>query len=192
MRVTRSGVRPSALCVQFNDPEVAIYMTRTVSVSQFRPEFSDFLFAPVGNDRNGMLLSVLSALARQNVDPWQEAAELAQLPRETAIQRLLVLIGTPPGGAPLHQDTSTIAAALLELLPSRQHFETPSRTQSIKAAARINLHLSIAFIVMLFLAVIFGANYIAASSQPPASGVGANAPASGLAPPITTLRKITP
>jgi hypothetical protein len=31
---------------------MAIHMTRAVSISQFRPEFSDFLIAPVGNDSN--------------------------------------------------------------------------------------------------------------------------------------------
>jgi len=184
--------RPSALYVPFNDVAVAIYMTRAVSISQFRPEFSDFLFAPVGNDRNGMLLSVLSTLARQNVDPWQEAVELARLPRETAIQRLSVLIGTLPEGTKPHQDPSTIAADLLELLPSRQLFETPSQTASIKSAATINLHLSIAFVMMLFLALMLGAEYIAASSQPPAHGIGANAPTTSTVSPITTSRNNSP
>ena len=40
-------------------------------------EFNDFLFAPIGEDKNGMLVSVLSGLARSDVDPWQEAAKLA-------------------------------------------------------------------------------------------------------------------
>ena len=31
-----------------------------------------------------MLLSVLSALARLDIDPWQEAVQLAALPEETA------------------------------------------------------------------------------------------------------------
>jgi hypothetical protein len=40
------------------------------------PEF-DAICAPMGADRNGTGLSVLSALARLNVDPWQEATSLA-------------------------------------------------------------------------------------------------------------------
>jgi hypothetical protein len=47
-------------------------------------EFNDFLFAPIGEEGNEMLLSVLSALARLGVDPWQEAARLSQLPKETS------------------------------------------------------------------------------------------------------------
>jgi hypothetical protein len=36
-------------------------------------EYDDFLFASMGEDRNGLPLSVLSALARLDVDPWEEA-----------------------------------------------------------------------------------------------------------------------
>jgi hypothetical protein len=51
------------------------------------PEFDEFLCAPIGADRNGTGLSVLSALARLNVDPWQEATSLARMPREAAVVR---------------------------------------------------------------------------------------------------------
>jgi hypothetical protein len=43
--------------------------------AQLGPEFENFLFAPIGEDSNGMVLSVLSALARLDIDPWQEAAK---------------------------------------------------------------------------------------------------------------------
>jgi hypothetical protein len=58
------------------------------SVAQFRSEFDDFLYAPVDEGNGGTFLSVLSALARLDVDPWQEAASLAQMSRENATQRL--------------------------------------------------------------------------------------------------------
>ena len=64
-------------------------------------EFNDFLFAPIGEDRNGMLVSVLSGLARSDVDPWQEAAKLAQLPGEAATKELAALIGALPDRAAL-------------------------------------------------------------------------------------------
>jgi hypothetical protein len=50
-------------------------------------EFDEFLGASIGEDRNGMGLTILSALARLNVDPWQEATSLALMLRETAVQR---------------------------------------------------------------------------------------------------------
>jgi hypothetical protein len=80
-------------------------------------EFNDFLFAPIGEDRNGMLVSVLSGLARSDVDPWQEAARLAQLPGETAAERLATLIYALPDGAASYPDPRAIATRLIALLP---------------------------------------------------------------------------
>jgi hypothetical protein len=54
-------------------------VTAAPSVSFFRPEFDDFLYAPIGADRNEMPLTVLSALSRLDIDPWKEAAELSEL-----------------------------------------------------------------------------------------------------------------
>ena len=36
--------------------------------------YDNFLFAPICDEPGGMRLSVLSTLARMNVDPWEEAA----------------------------------------------------------------------------------------------------------------------
>jgi hypothetical protein len=77
-------------------------MTRSALGSLLGPEFDDFLFAPIGEDRNDMPLSVVSALARLDIDPWQEADKLARLPRETATQRLASLIAALPEGPSAH------------------------------------------------------------------------------------------
>src|SRR5471030_962988 len=80
--------------------------------------FDAFLFAPIGDDRkDGMMLSVLSALARQGVDPWQEAARLAVLPGKTATQRLASMIAALPETPSAHPDPGMIAARLIALLP---------------------------------------------------------------------------
>lgn len=55
-----------------------------------------FLQTTLGFARNGMPVSVLSALARCNLDPRQEAARLAALPRaaaEAAISHLIETCG---------------------------------------------------------------------------------------------------
>ena len=62
--------------------QLVIIVTPATSVSFFRPEFDDFLYAPIGADEGEMPLSVLSALARSDLDPWQEAAELSDLPKD--------------------------------------------------------------------------------------------------------------
>src|SRR5271170_1277276 len=92
-------------------------MARAASVSRLESQFDDFLFAPIGEDRNGMLLSVLSAFARLDVDPWQEAAKLACLPRETATLMLATLIAALPDGPSAPLDPGAVAARLIPLLP---------------------------------------------------------------------------
>jgi hypothetical protein len=98
-------------------------MARCTSISPLGSEFDTFLFAPIGKDRNGMLLSVVSALARLEVDPWQEAGKLAQLPGEAATQRLASLIATLPDGPSAHLDPGTVASHLITLLPRRAGFQ---------------------------------------------------------------------
>jgi hypothetical protein len=93
-------------------------MTHAASVTYLGSEFNDFLYAPIGPDRNGMLLSVLSALARQNVDPWEEAAALARLHVRAATDRLIALISAIPDGPSARPDPAAIAARLVALLPS--------------------------------------------------------------------------
>src|ERR1700733_8256760 len=94
-------------------------MARCTSLSPLGSEFDEFLFASIGKDQNGMLLSVISALARLDVDPWQEAGELARLPREAAIERLASCIAALPGGLSAPPAPGTIAAGLIALLPSQ-------------------------------------------------------------------------
>ena len=74
-------------------------MTSAVSVFGHKSEFDSFLFAPVGEEKNGMLLSVLSALARLDVDPWQEAATLTKMPAQDATLRLTSLLSSLPSDA---------------------------------------------------------------------------------------------
>jgi len=93
-------------------------MTPATSVSFYRSEFDDFLYAAIGADRNESPLSVLSALARLNLDPWQEAAELSELPKGIAAARLERLIARLPGGRWDEADLGAIADRLIALLPS--------------------------------------------------------------------------
>ena len=72
-----------------------------------------------------MLLSVLSALARMNVDPRKEAAALAELPRKEAVHRLSCLIEALPVRPSAPEDPVTIAARLIKLLPHRSSLDLP-------------------------------------------------------------------
>jgi hypothetical protein len=82
------------------------------------PELNDFLFAPIGEEKNGMVLSVISGLTRLDIDPWIEAARLSALPKAIAAQTLAPIIARlAEGGAELF-DAREVADRLIGLLPS--------------------------------------------------------------------------
>ncbi|MGO9543564.1 MAG: hypothetical protein ACLPPF_02040 [Rhodomicrobium sp.] len=93
-------------------------MTASTSVSYLTPEFDNFLFARINKNSEETPLSVLSVLARLGVDPWEEAAGLAQLPRLAAAKRLVSLIAAIPGAPPAYLDAGTVSDRLISLLPS--------------------------------------------------------------------------
>src|SRR5271170_4680407 len=86
--------------------------------SLLQSEFNDFLYAPIGEESNDSVLTVLSALARLGIDPWQESARLARLSKETATQRLASIIAGLPDGRWAPADAGAIAARLIEFLPA--------------------------------------------------------------------------
>ena len=99
-------------------------MTPATSVSFFRSEF-DFLYAAIGADRNEMPLSVLSALTRLDLDPWQEAAELSELRKDKAAARLETLIARLPGPRLTQAELRAIADRLTALLPRVESSTVP-------------------------------------------------------------------
>ena len=85
--------------------------------ANLRTDFDAFLFAPIGEASNGMPLTLLSVLARLGVDPWEEAADLAHLALEPALQRLSSRLEAMPAGRPATAaDTVNIATRLIALL----------------------------------------------------------------------------
>ena len=159
-------------------------MAPTPSISVLGSEFDDFLFAPIGEDRNDMPLSVLSALARLDVDPWEEADKLARLPGETATQRLASLIAALPDEPSAHLDPGTIAARLIALLPRGARSNLPSRETLLSVGAATNSRAIIYMILINVIVTIFmlGAQWMAASRQPPVQN-NAQAPASSAVSP---------
>lgn len=90
-------------------------------------EFDDFLYAaicgetdgPVDAQTDGMPTTVISALARLDIDPWQEAARLADLPKERAATAIGLWIDRLPEGRWKPSDIAAMAARLADLLPRR-------------------------------------------------------------------------
>ena len=108
-------------------------MKRRVSKPPLGSEYDKFLFAPIGDDRNGMTVSVVSLLGRMDLDPWEEAATLAALPAESAAQKLAVLLRALPDQSPLKRDADGTAARLIALLP--KWVSTVARTFCSKRCA---------------------------------------------------------
>jgi len=110
-----------------------------------RADLNQFLFSPIADDAEGMPLTLLSALARLDVDPWDEAASLAELPRESATQKLIALLARMPNGPTPGVDTETLASRLVALLhpatrprpaaPGESTFiSTPPPSKGVKVA----------------------------------------------------------
>ena len=133
-----------------------------------KSKFARFLYAPVGEERNGMLLSVLSALARLDVDPWQEAATLTKMPAQDATLRLASLLSTLPSDAVTLLAPSTVLR-LIALLPQEPASDRRSRETSVSVTAR---YWMVAFYFLMAFVLMF-AEQFAEDRHAPASTEGA-------------------
>jgi len=86
-------------------------------LSRTNSQFDRFVFAPL-HENGETPLSVLSALARQDIDAWQEAARLAQLPKDRAVTSLASTIWKSDSERWSPSGARIVAARLIELLPS--------------------------------------------------------------------------
>jgi hypothetical protein len=107
-------------------------MTHAALAPGIGREFDRFLFASIGEGRHGHQLTVISALAQSDVDPWLEAVGLARLSRELAAERLSRLIAALPSPPASNRPVDSIAEELVALLP-RTDWTAPS-TQAKPAA----------------------------------------------------------
>jgi hypothetical protein len=107
-------------------------MTLPARFSLLHSDLNDFLFAPVGDEENGMPLNVVSGLTRLGIDPWEEAARLAALPKAVAAEALAPMIARLPVGRPLPSDNLAISHRLVALLPNAR----ASRPADAEAADR--------------------------------------------------------
>ena len=113
------------------------------------PEYDEFLFAPVCKEANGMHLSVLSALARLNLDPWEEATRLAAMPKEDARRVLISTLGFVAGTSRSPSEAQMTAARLVRLLPDQSEGATsPAEPIAGVWAQRTNYWLVLLVIAM--------------------------------------------
>jgi len=129
-------------------------------------DLQEFLFAPIWNEKNGTPLSILSALARLGMDPWGEAARLADMPRAGAASALAAILAKLPRSDPEVPDYVKISQDLVQLLPeggskpSDGAFGSGSGKRSMGAAGNIiniqNIGLMLALAVALIVLQVNG------------------------------------
>ena len=95
-----------------------------------RPEFDAFLFAAVGDEVEGVPLSVLSALSRLGLDPRDEAKRLSRLTKEAAAEQLASMIARLSGRRWTLSEARRIAGGLIERLPPATTAGKPDRRET--------------------------------------------------------------
>lgn len=112
-------------------------------------DYDAFLFAEVGEDRTGAAVTVLSALARLDLEPWTEARELSRLGPEDAQVRLTTHFEAITDIPALASESR--AAELVSLLPKR----APLRVSNSLEAGTNNFPiLSISWTTMAIVGVV--------------------------------------
>jgi hypothetical protein len=157
---------------------------RPASASHQPSQLDDFLYAPIGDERNGTTLTVLSALARQDIHPWREAATSAQMPRESATLRMSSLTVDLRERPPSRLDPEAVAARLVARLPLSV-VAASARNKALPRARGVNY--SGLFIFLALAAVLLGARVVIAIRELPASVDSAHTSmSSASSPPVST------
>lgn len=90
------------------------------STRPLRRDLDQFLFASVGEEVDGVPLSVVSTFARLGLDPWEEAGRLSALGGQEAAEQLARLIAELPGRPCPLGESREMARPLVVLLPSHE------------------------------------------------------------------------
>ncbi len=134
-----------------------------------------------------MHLSVISALARTDVDPWEEASRLAAMPKAIAEKTLLSILDLVSGRSWKSPEAAVIVARLIRLLPQSGEAATVARTETTNAAPGIakvlNLQknyrgLWVAIVLAILLAISFVTSYHPAATPGTLAPTSESSPAS--------------
>ena len=109
------------------------------------------------------MLSVLSTLARRDLDPWKEAADLAKLPVDAGARRLASLIAGLPGAAG-RLEAGRAADRLILLLPKRAISTAPQNGTVNKGV--LGMTKGSLVIWMVWMSLIMSVQFLALSRQP--------------------------
>jgi hypothetical protein len=131
-------------------------MALSARFSLLHSDLNDFLFAPVGEEQNGVTLSVVSGLTRLGLDPWEEAARLTPLPKARAAEALATLIARLPICRTQSSDDVAISRRLVELLPDQKPEPLQDRERAGARQKKIWETMMLLACLALGAAVLFG------------------------------------
>lgn len=111
-------------------------MTLRRAFRRLRPDLDKFLFATVGDEIDGVPISVISVLTRLGLDPWKEAGRLSSLNNPEAIEQLARLVAELPGLPRPLREAREIATGLVPLLPKHDACPRPAPEFQIRPRFR--------------------------------------------------------
>jgi hypothetical protein len=126
-------------------------------------------------------VSVLSGLARSDLDPWLEAAKLAELPGKPAVERLASLIETLPGRVWAQPEAQAVATRVIALLPHPDADNASSGQASHSLGAMMNSGPWWVYVVLMSFVLV--SQFIIASRQLPRTADRAVVNFADVAPP---------
>jgi len=142
--------------------------------AQQPPDQNLLLLAAVGVERSGMTLTVLSALARLDLDPWDEAGRLSKLSRAEAADSFAGSLAKLPAMPTWPQGTAAgTTARLVALLPQDGSFWPAPATEPASASLHA-LRQRAALLALLVVAVMLA--LAAIGHWAAAADIGAAAP----------------
>ena len=152
-------------------------MANQRSAMNVTSRYNDFLFAPICDEPGGTRLSVLSALARMNVDPWEEAARLATLSTPNAQKTLVSTLKLFADKRQRAAETEILAARLVALLPRKDE------ATAAKAAITVEGHAQRAIFWLVWLCFAMLMSFLSPHQPAPTTSAGASASTSNATPP---------
>ena len=131
-----------------------------------------------------MRLSVLSALARMNVDPWEEATQLAAMPKAIAEKTLLSILDLVSGRSWKSPEATAIAARLVRLLPQASEAATIAAPETAKATTQRKSYW------WVWVGFALALSFMTPHHQATPANAGAVTTESGAVPPLTSSAKV--
>lgn len=147
-------------------------------------DYNNFLFASFGADRIGGQLSVVSALARLDMDPWDEAEKLARLSGDSAVQKLLVWMSRLPELSSGFDDRTNTAKRLVALLPQRIMRKTRTNISGEGRTLPTMLPTVAAVILLALSIMLVGRSQLHQPATPPGAAASSTLPDAAQQPPL--------